>query len=474
MRVLLMSMPDTADNVDFVIRLPNLAVISLAGNLPAEHEVKVLDLVLFKPKIRRRIEETLDEFRPQLVGLSAMTFQFGTLLRIARLVRERYPEIKIAAGGYHAALMCRELTASPDLPLDFIVRAEGEETFSELVSEMEAPAPDLSRVAGLSFRQNGTWRHNPDRPLLDITRIHPPNRDARLAGGFRFLDMPADVAETSRGCPSNCKFCSITQMYGRSFRRYSVERIIADLRDIRSRGTRAVFFVDDNITYDVEHFRRICQAIVHHGLNDMLYIVQVTAAAMATNPELVTDMDQANFRYVFVGFESMLPQDLKFAKKPTNPEINRRAAAALRQHRMAIIAGFINGFPDDDKSTIRKSWHLLFKLKPDVVFSQCLTPYPRTELRREMLAAGLVTNVDDFSKYDGFTCNVRTRYISQDEIYRQQKKWAFLGNFRPSLVVGNYFLRHHFGYFITAVIKTMMVNIFNLLSARQRKFRLDM
>ncbi len=82
MRILLMAMPDTVDFVDNTTRIPNLALVSLAGNLP-DHEVKVMDLVAYRPHIRQAVEEILASFRPQLVGLSAMTFQFDTLLKVA-------------------------------------------------------------------------------------------------------------------------------------------------------------------------------------------------------------------------------------------------------------------------------------------------------------------------------------------------------------------------------------------------------
>ena len=99
MRILLVAMPDTTEVIDFFARLPNLGMVSLAGNLPG-HQVQVLDLVLFKPHIRNPLQEALASLRPQVVGLSAMTFQFDTLLRVARFIRSFDPAIKIAAGGY--------------------------------------------------------------------------------------------------------------------------------------------------------------------------------------------------------------------------------------------------------------------------------------------------------------------------------------------------------------------------------------
>lgn len=475
MRVLLVSMPDTADVIDYVARLPNLAVVSLAGNIP-EHEVKVLDLVLYKPGIRSILEKVLLDFRPDVVGLSGMTFQFGTLLRVARFIRSRDANIKVVAGGYHATLMAEEITAcAQSPPLDFLVRGEGEGTFSELLSEMEKRDPDFSRVPGLSYREGSVWRHNVGRALLDLDSVALPNRQARLKSDFFMLDLPMDVAETSRGCPFSCKFCSITRMYGHTFRVYSQERILADLRRIRERGTRAVFFVDDNITYDIDHFRRVCRAITDSGLNDLQYLVQVTAVGIAQNPELVAEMDRANFRYVFVGFEAMTPVALKGVNKPTNPDINRRAAALLRSHEMAVIAGCIVGYPDDTEAGIKENVRLIKALKPDMIYAQYLTPYPKTVLREELLAAGLVTNSDDFGKYDGFTCNIRTHHLANDELYRILKREMLLSHFDASLIKANYFLRKCPKPFLRGVLRAIAANFYNVLASRQlaQSFDLD-
>ena len=91
------------------------------------------------------------------------------------LLRRWDPAMKLAAGGYHPTLMAKELVAAdPDLPLDFLIRGEGEATFRDLVNSLADPQPDLARIAGLSYRQEGTWRHNPDRPLLDLATLPLP------------------------------------------------------------------------------------------------------------------------------------------------------------------------------------------------------------------------------------------------------------------------------------------------------------
>ena len=472
MRILLVAMPDTTEVLSCSTFMPNLGLASLAGQLPG-HEVRVLDLVAYRPKIRKPLLDQLRSFRPELVGLSAMTFQFDTLLRVARFIREIDPAIRLAAGGYHATLMARELAEDPGLPLDYLVRGEGEGTIVELVEALQA-GREPSAVAGLSHRSPAGWRHNPDRPLLDPAAIRLPDRRARVCGGFHYYGLPMDVAETSRGCPFNCKFCSITHMYGHTFRPFSMERIVADLTQIRANGARAVFLVDDNITYDVEHFRRVCRTIVENGLNDMQYAVQASAAGLAQNPDLVSEMDRANFRTVFAGFESMNATDLKTMRKPTSPDINRRAAALLRQHRMGLIAGIIVGFPEDTRESIRENMRLFRQLRPDSIYAQYLTPYPKTKLREEMLAAGLVENVDRFSEYDGFSCNVRTHALGRDELFRLLKAEALRFALQPRQLVDNYFLRHHARAVLGGAVKIVAMDLYNVLTGRRYGRSLDL
>jgi radical SAM superfamily enzyme YgiQ (UPF0313 family) len=335
------------------------------------------------------------------------------------------------------------------------VRGEGEATLRELVDELARPNPDFSGILGLSYRQGETWVHNPHRPLMDLAQLPPPNRQARLSQDFFFLELPWDMAETSRGCPHQCKFCSITQMYGHTFRRFPISRVVADLQAIRRQGAKGVFFADDNITADAGHLHELCRAIVAHGLTDLVYTTQASAVGLAEHPDLVADMARANFRIVLVGFESMNPESLSDFRKPTSPEINRRAAALLRRHGISCIAAAIFGNPEDTEASIQRSYLGLRQLRPDVIIAQFLTPYPQTVLRQELLEAGLITNLDDFSKYDGFICNIRTRHLTTADLYRVLKKEALKSFFDPGMIVGNLLLKNYGPAFLKASVKAL-------------------
>jgi len=207
---------------------------------------------------------------------------------------------------------------------------------------------------------------------------------------------------------------------------------------------------------------------VQSGLNDLFYATQVSATGIARDPGLVTIMARANFRIVFVGFESMDPARLKHMKKPASPDINVRAAALLRQHNMAVVAGCIVGHPEDTAASVARQYRMIVKLRPDVIYAQYLTPYPKTPLREELLAAGLVANERDFSTYDGFSCNIRTRHLSRRALYRALKKEAVRAFFTPALSANNYFLKNYRLPFLRAAGKAFLTNVFNVVAARQR------
>src|SRR5262249_2964712 len=308
MNILLLSMPDSFEHMPTVaIRMPNGALTSLAGNVDAHHRVAVADLILVQRRVR--------ELEPDLVGLSVMTFQRHTALRIVELIRRLRPAARVVVGGYDASL-APDAYAESSSGVDFIVRGEGELTFRELVRALERRA-DLAAVAGLSFRRGEGFTHNPDRPVsgLEDGEVRLPNRGARVLRGYTMVGRQVDVVETSRGCTFDCSFCSIIEMRGRNFHTYNFDRVLADIRDARAHGARAIFLVDDNIPLNVRRFEGLCRAIVAAGLNDLEYTVQAMTSAIANHGQTLAPlMRQAGFRYVFLGIENILEEDLEFLR----------------------------------------------------------------------------------------------------------------------------------------------------------------
>jgi B12 binding domain len=105
MNILLLSMPDSFEHMPTVgIRMPNGALTSLAGNVDTHHRVAVGDLVLVQRAVRATVERLVRDWQPQIVGLSVMSFQRTTALRIVQLVRALCPGVRIMVGGYDPSL----------------------------------------------------------------------------------------------------------------------------------------------------------------------------------------------------------------------------------------------------------------------------------------------------------------------------------------------------------------------------------
>src|SRR5271157_1047958 len=274
-KVLLLAMPDSFEHMPTVaVRMPNGGLSSLAGNVDPHHKVAVADLILVQQSVRATIERLAGETKPDLVGLSVMTFQRKTSLRVVELLRSLCPGVRVVVGGYDPSLAPEAYMAEGN-GIDYIVRGEGELTFRELLRAIES-GEGFYKIQGLSYRASDGWHQNPARPVhsLEGDEIRLPKRCARLLNGYTMMGRQVDVVETSRGCTFDCGFCSIIEMRGRNFHTYSFDRVLADIRDAREHGARAIFIVDDNISLNIRRFEALCRAIIDAGLNDIAYTVQ--------------------------------------------------------------------------------------------------------------------------------------------------------------------------------------------------------
>ncbi|MBI4633663.1 MAG: B12-binding domain-containing radical SAM protein [Deltaproteobacteria bacterium] len=441
MKVVLISMPDVVPIIihEMAIHMPNHGIACIGGNIDAGHEVYLIDLVRKRNSISAYLTKTLKKIKPDLIGLSAMTWQYPTCLALIGLIKHILPRVKIAVGGYHATLMHREMTASPESQnVDFIVRGEGEEAFRRLVNAL-AGTDRLDAVPSLSYKRDGQWVHNEQCPLCDLSRLKPPIRDRRrLTSGYHFMYSRIEVMETSRGCTRNCSFCSINHMYGRSYRTYPIERILADLDDIYfNRKTKLIFITDDNMVLNPKWVMNVCDAIIQRNYKNLHLVVQADCISMACNEAMVEKMAQAGFRTVFLGIENASSQNLRTMEKADVVKEARRAVENCQRNGIMVIGGLIFGLPDDDEEAIRRNYQFLIDLEVDASYCQMLSPFPKTKLREHLISEGLVVNTDHYERYNGLWANVKTRHLDADQL--QYAFWharqTVLGWWKPSTFV---------------------------------------
>jgi len=424
-------MPDSFEHMPTVaVRMPNGALTSLAGNVDPHHRVAVADLILAQDTVRETVERLVREIKPDVVGLSVMTFQRKTAMRIVHLVRSLQPAVRVAVGGYDPSL-APDAYMEEGSGIDYIVRAEGEITFRELLRALESGA-GFDRIQGLTYRASDGWHQNPPRPVhsLEGNEIRLPKRSARVLNGYTMMGRQVDVVETSRGCTFDCGFCSIIEMRGRNFHTYSFDRVLADIRDAREHGARALFIVDDNISLNIHRFEALCRAIIDAGLNDIAYTVQAMTSPIAMHGETLAPlMRQAGFRYVFLGIENILEDDLQFLKASAKNELRAngrntgnaslRAIDVLHRNKMYVVGGLIVGNPDDTRESIKTNLEFASRYV-DWPYIQHPTPYPGTPMTKDFKARNLIV-IERMEEYDGTTAVVATQHLSPEEI--EYERW---------------------------------------------------
>lgn len=461
-----MSMPDCAPHFNAKRwKPPNLAISSIAGNIEG-HNVFIADLILRRERIPETVKDLIAKYRPDVVGLTAMSFQFSTARRIASLIKNLNKDIKIILGGYHATLMYDEISKSDEsAPFDFLIRGEGDLCFDELLKAINGER-SVNSVPGVSYRNYNGFTHNSPRPLEDLSKIKIPDRSKRIWKGYQYYGFTLDIVESSRGCIMPCNFCSMDKMYGKTFRRFSVERMLADISDAKQQGANFIIFSDDNFTLDIKGFESLCDAIVEAGHDDVRYIIQASSSGIASSDTLAEKMARAGFRIVFLGIENVSEENLRLMKKGNIIEKTKLAVKRLHEQNIMIVGGMIIGNPNDKEEDIARNYEFFVDLQIDFFADQILTPYPKTGMRDELLNAGLVTNIHDYSRYNCFWANIKTNYLGPEDIqflrWKYNRKYAnyicttpaFIKNYplayyyrqylrRPFLKLKNKFFRNH-------------------------------
>src|SRR5438094_6744651 len=131
-------MPDSFEHMpEVVVRMPNGALSSLAGNVDAHHEVAIADLILVQRQVRETVERLIDQIKPDVVGLSVMTFQRHTAKKIIALIKALHPPARIVTGGYDPSLSPDAYIDGSGASVDFNLRGEGAIPFRKLLRQIE-------------------------------------------------------------------------------------------------------------------------------------------------------------------------------------------------------------------------------------------------------------------------------------------------------------------------------------------------
>lgn len=365
---------------------PPLGLAYLAGALEAAGvTVRILDLVVL-PQNQTTLADVLEQFQPDVVGVTAVTMSAETAFAIIRDVKRIAPEVLTVMGGPHVTFSTKEtLAAVPEL--DVIVCGEGEQTFPALL-ENASRRGRWETIPGLAFRDNGgvcqtAWR----KPGSDLSRLPEPARHGLPLGRYRTLGMPVSVT-TSRGCPFQCVFCVGRRMVGARVRYRPPMPVVDEIEGLAALGFRQVNVADDLFTANPRHCLAICDEIIDRGLTmRWSSFARVDTVSVA----LLTRMREAGCHAVSFGMESGSPDILKRVRKNITIEQAEAAVAMCRQAGMEAHASFILGLPGETVETLEQTMAFARRLgEQGLLYGfHLLAPFPGTAIGDDPDAFGL-------------------------------------------------------------------------------------
>jgi len=357
-------------------------------------------------------------FEADLVGISTTTATCREAYQIAGILRAK--GIPVVIGGIHATFMPEEALQFAD----YVVRDEAEKSFLPLVRAI-GEGHEPQDIPGVSYWKNGEMVHNQKlEGRIDMDSLPIPDLNL-LDRSEKMLSVPV---MTSRGCPYNCTFCCVTQMFGRRYRFRCNESILEELT--RYPG-RHIFFCDDNFVANPAHSKELMREMIsREDIKIKSWGAQVRADA-AFDDELVDLMRRSGCNIVYIGFESVNPETLeKYNKQQTVEEI-REAVSRFHRQGIRIHGMFVLGGEADTAGTIRETADFAIETRIDTVQFMVLTPMPGTPFYEKMEQEGKILTYD-WSLYDGHHTVIQPELMAPEELQaetvRALKKFYSLSN----------------------------------------------
>ena len=350
--------------------------------------------------------------RADLVGISSITSTAGRSYVIADQLREH--GIPVVMGGPHP-------THCPDEALehaDYVVRGEGEIALPALIEALQQGG-DLGTVPNLSWKDGDTARHNPIAPLeQDLDRW--PDPDLGLIEGFGAAGFIASRTvvpiQTSRGCPHDCAFCSVTATFGRKMRYRSVDRVLGEMRGHDLKRT-TFFFYDDNFAASPRRTRELLEGLMTLPRRPR-WSAQVRAD-VARDTDLLDRMRDAGCDTVFIGLESVNQESLTSAKKRQNLEQVSQDLERLVSRGIHVHGMFVLGFDADVSGTGKRTVAFARKHRLFSIQLLILTPLPGSRTFDEFTSDDRIL-LHDWSLYDAHHVCFKPAQVTPAELQRWQ------------------------------------------------------
>jgi anaerobic magnesium-protoporphyrin IX monomethyl ester cyclase len=360
------------------------------------------------------VEDALSSFRPDLVGISSMTWSFPKAVATARRVKRVAPTLPVVVGGCHVTFTAdNTLLENPEI--DIVVRGEGEMTLLELVRCIAAN-DSLQKVQGISYRQDGnSVAHTPDRPFIaDLNTLPLPAR--HLVPLLEYEKPGALIA--SRGCPHRCIFCAASAMSGHRYRIRQPDLVVDEVEHLYTEyGVRDFIFMDDTFTALPKRLTiPVCRGILARRL-DITFGCE--SRVDVVTPELIALLVQAGARSIEFGIESGSQKILdRLSKRITLQQVRDAVRCAL-DAGLGVACDFMLGHPDETEETARQTVEFIRELRAMGVGATpfyAFTPFPGTAVYENPEEYGVHREDLDWKRCTTFYPVIRTRHLSRERL----------------------------------------------------------
>lgn len=355
------------------------------------------------------LEEIVDDIPSEtaIVAVNAMfSGEWPVTRHLIGMVRERFPEALIVAGGEHITAMT-EFSLRDCPALDVCVRGEGERVLVELLEARRARTP-LADVAGIAYLDEAGEYHE----HVGLTRIrdldsmawpHWPNgyletfwAAGKSAGVLTDRDMPMII---SRGCPYQCTFCSSPSMWTTRYVLRDVDDVVAEIKTYIER-----YDITSVQLYDLTAITKkrwtvdFCQRLLDEGI-DLNWSVPQGTRSEILDEESLSLLKRTGCHYLVYAPESGSPRILEKIKKRVTLSGLTKSVMEARRQGLVLRINLIIGFPGETRLDVLKTAWFGIKMAArgvDEVSTNVFSPYPGSELFRDLARAGRLEVSDDY------------------------------------------------------------------------------
>jgi radical SAM superfamily enzyme YgiQ (UPF0313 family) len=381
------------------VQFPPLPLIYVGTILKLNgHKVDIIDAQAQGISLSK-IEEKIKDY--DIAFIISATMSYAEDADILGHLKKNNPRLITIVFGAHPTFL--PLEALKRNSVDIIVRKEAEFIIRDLVNAFSQGKDQWKKINGIGYKEDGHPVLNPDYPYIDNLDVLPIPDRGFLPKNVDYYNpiiknIPWTTALSSRGCPSRCTFCTSYSYYGPKYRARSPENVVEEINYLKELGFREIFYRDELFTLDKKRVIDICQLILDKNIH-ISWICSVKAST--STYEMLKMMKKAGCRLIRVGVESGVQEVLDNVKKDVKLEQIVNTFRWARELNIDTHAHLMLGMPGETDQTIRKTFCFVKKIKPSTVTYGIMTPYPGTEIYREVLAA-------DPSFGDGTHINARS------------------------------------------------------------------